>query len=664
MGDVVKNPSLGGKILLGGDVLLGGENNNYIIIGLIAAVIIGVVVYFMFIKKKDKFAVSGTIQSAGPQLGNYGYKEWSNDNVKPEGFAVVGGTNYRTRPAEACGSPSGRVNWRGCDNDFRNLALAWAQKQQHGQPEFFDAAAAVRGENFADFKDSLYLTPLESFVAFDKTFGDAPSIYPGVYKEGMDGNGSMHSRNTDYRGFAAIERARKVGYPSASRETGAAIRGEVVQRMAPKIFSNLEENMADLPVFNVSDPVFRAEAFSPTKKYNYMKGPKRSENFRGQLSSRPATFAGGQQLNPFVGNSGAAAFVPWDLNFNVTDVDSFADVKKKELYSNVGIGTNPYFRKKGAYANDVGAITSNIPFSSNRATFLSDWTGDNAISVADIVNTTFGSAELLNSIGQLSKSELAQFSRLADTYTYEQLHSPIKIKALKCIRELSCKGEICLENPQGKNDVKKLIKQMLNQLDKYDAYVEDAVLEELATMLKPNMRYKNGKVCLKVKFNKNQRDKLKKLEDFVKKNGVAADLALYKALLSKATEITTKLIEINSGFTPFNACRVKAGKTRWDAESGRRVRHGLFTPVNSCNYDDFHKGGKGARTAPMPKQCRSHLNEMVLAASKSDSMESENAYKQAYNKMCACVQRVTGTDYCTGSSYTPGYAEIRASYQK
>jgi len=666
---------------LGGSILLGGDNNNnmMLLVGLGAAVIIGVLVYIFVIRKKDdeeteEFAVSGTIQSAGPQLSNYGYKEWDSDNVKPEGFSVVGGTNYRTRPAEACGSPGGRVNWRGCDNDFRNLSLAWAHKEQHGKPEFFDAAAAVRGENFADFPESLYLSPLESFVAFDKTLGDAPSIFPGVYgyREGMDNTGSMHSRNSEsgYAGFSAIEGARKVGYPEASRVTGAAIRGQLVQDMAPKLF---QENMADLPVFNVSDPVFRAEAFSPTRKYGYMKGTKRTEGFGGHDASRPATFGGGQQLNPFVGMSGAAAFVPWDLNFNVTNVESFANGKKKERYTNAGLGTNSYYRRKGAYADGVGAIVANSPYSSNRAQFLSDWTGATTISAADVINTTFGSAELLNSVGNLSKSELAEFSRLADTYTYEQLHAPIIIKALKALRELSRKGEICLGNPRGKEDVKAQIRQMLTQLEKYDMYVEDAVLEELVSMAKSGLKEKNGKMCLKVDFTQALKDRLRKLEAFVKKNGVAADLALYKALLTKASEITTKLIKIEAGFTPFNACRVKAGRARWDSASGRRVRHGLFTPSNSCDYNDYHKGGRGARSAPMPKQCRGHLNQMVLAINKSDAIESENAYRAAYNKMCACVQRVTGTDYCSGterpgsvySSYSgkvPTYDEIKSQY--
>lgn len=669
-GDIAANPSLGGKILLGGDVLLGGEDNNKMLIGGLAALVIVVlVVYLMCVRNKEKEEgmATGIQQSGGPSLGNWGFREWDNDNV---------------RTAEACGSVGGRINQRGCDNDFRQLAIAEANAGQHGTPEGFNYAGAIRGipsENFSDFPaNQLLLTPLEEpFANFEKTFdtttfGNAPSMWPGVY-EGMDNSGSMHSRNctpfASYKRYREIEALRRLNYPDASRVGGAAVRGQLVQKVAPKALNPCAENMADLPVFNVGMAGFSAEAFSPTGKYGYMKAPKRSNDI-----SERAGWGSGQPTNPFVGDSGSGAFVPFSVrNYLAGDVSETRKKKLGEKYTNVGLGTNSYYRRKGAYADGVGSIVANSPYSSNRAQFLSDWTGATTISAADVVNTTFGSAELLNSVGNLSKSELAEFSRLADTYTYEQLHSPIIIKALRGLRELSRKGEICLGNPRGKEDVKAQIRQMLTQLEKYDMYVEDAVLEELVSMAKSGLKEKNGKMCLKVNFTQAQKDRLRKLEAFVKKNGVAADLALYKALLTKASQITTKLIQLEAGFTPFNACRVKPGRARWDSESGRRIRHGLFTPSNSCDYNDYHKGGKGARSAPMPKQCRGHLNQMVLAINKSDAIESENAYRAAYNKMCACVQRVTGTDYCSGterpgsvySSYSgkvPTYDDIKNQY--
>lgn len=640
-GDIASNPSLGGKILLGGDILLGGQNNNMMLIGAVVAVIIvGLVVYFMYFRNEEGMA-TGIQQSGGPSLGNYGYKEWDNDNV---------------HTAEACGSPGGRINQRGCDNDYRQLAIAEARAGQHGTPEGFDYAAAIRGipsENFADFPpDQLLLTPLESFADFEHTFdtttfGNAPSIWPGVY-EGMDNSGSMHSRNSNpfatYKRYQEIEGLRRLNYPDASRVTGAAVRGQLVEKVAPKALAPKSENMADLPVFNVGMAGFSAEAFSPTRKYGYMKTPKRSEGFANSgLVSKRAGWGSGQPTNPFVGDSGAGAFVPFSIrNYLAGDVSMNQKKKLGEKYTNVGLGSNPYFRRKGHYASADGSIIGNVPFSSNRAQFLRDWVGDSPISSADVINATFGSAELMNSLSQLSTQELNQLSLLADQYTFEELHAPVIVKALKAKRSLSRKGNMCV----GKTNAKDELRAMLKDIESYDSYTNDAVMTEIIRLVKNGLQAKGDQMCLNVNFTQQDKNRLAKLSKFANNKKVIADLAIYRSIMSKAAANTAQQVNLVPGFTPFNACRVKAGRARWDANTGRRIRYGIFTPKDSCDYSDFHASGKGARLASMPLQCRPHLNEMVMAKLMTDPLASENKYKEAYQKMCSCMAKITGKDYC------------------
>jgi len=561
-GQILSNPNLGGKVLLGGGInwasIFNGQEGN-IGIAVIAFVSIFILVialcwFTCFGRNKEGMSQMGAGMGVPPSTDTFGYGLFNRDAVQPAdadsdpmGHSIEGTARQHAEAAQT--------------------AIFHRKEAQHAGIEGFDPDAWVSGqEDYVDYEKEV---PLQELFAdpLTKTLGYAPAVVP---IEGMADEGDsayVLARDTKIYDPIVVPSASRVGEGQWITALGTA---KIKKAFAHRAQEKAMENMADVgptvSIQNVGTPVFGLEEDKPgqLEAYRNMKVPKRSRYSRSEHMVNPNLCAregevkllSGRGVNPNSVNIGHHVGynpfcdppAPVVGNLRLAGRRFHAKEGAQE-----GFGLAGYHKKKGylgslggslprgnSYDN-LGVDATNMAYTTDKVKFLSMFDNKDLAHVIEdkcdehgrcdikYVGGPKSKGKMLNMIYQLSPTERKELKDISKKYTRYQLNSRSRIAALVNKKKVA-----------GTN--------------------------------------------ANITFTAVDERELSNLQKFINENGPEIDR--FQTLSEKAAVRLSQKQYIVSGHAPSNACKVRPG-LRYYGPSGRLQRLTKYVPANSCNYQDY-----------------------------------------------------------------------------
>jgi hypothetical protein len=505
LGDLMlKNPSLGGKMLLGG-----ADNSKvYMIIAAIVVVIlIGLGVYwymYMHDKKEQMTSSSGAFIGVGPSADTYGY-----------GLFNVDGTESSDISHDPFGRPI-----RSANVDYiAGLQTAEFHKrmQDPNQKEFFDPRAVVEGrENFVEWsdRDGVVLEEAMRDNAVGRTLGIAPSVVP---RENMTNN---RKKNSIYGKILDLNRRSSV-VPSASAAGENEWQTALFQAQAKDLFKHRRqdknmENMAD--VGPLSDNVSQylslqnigAGQFAPdVELFKEMKKTKRGSyehlTNTGRVDVLPDT--GVQFYNPYIGQE--PAYNPYEVPSApaIANLRARPQKKKSKLIEKFGVKpshkTYPYPTKYTSQHTGANRGVRPSPYTTRQVQFQTAFDPE---------------GQALAAVSELSESERRELKALTEKYSVMQLDARNLIKNLRQKKSLAAKRQdvkFTAANQQTLEELIKFVNEHGTDIDRWNEliqksrlslakkqYIRPTHIPQNACRVHPGLRYygRTGELRRKTKF--------------------------------------------------------------------------------------------------------------------------------------------------------------------
>jgi len=473
LGLMLKNPSLGGKVLFGGAGEWESFKNNMVIGGAVFVTVLLLVIALCWFtclgNKSERFAPSGAFHGVGPSTSTFGYGLFNNDGTQSSNIA---------------NDPFGRPIKDTVTNYIAGLQTAeFRKKVRDGEAEQFDPNAVVDGrENFAEWSDadgivleeSMVETPITGNV-LGHTYGIAPPLPPSE---------SMANTNNGIYGKIYNLNRRSSVVPAASFAGENEWQSALFQSQAKKLFRDKEEqksmeNMADVgpaAVDNVGQYIslqnVGAGEFSPNvETFKEMKRTKRStyEHFNQMPGTVPVLPSVGVQFNnPYIGHE--VAFNPYIMPADPAIANlRLPALKKKPISEGFGETSShkiySYPHKYNAQYSGYNQYIRPRPYTGDKVKFQSGFSKK---------------GEVLNAIYKLSSSERQELKSISQKYTRYQLDSRMRIQGLQNKKKLAAKNNNVMFTAADGAELKNLqefINKHGTEIDRFNNLVQKASMK-------------------------------------------------------------------------------------------------------------------------------------------------------------------------------------------
>lgn len=564
-GQILSNPSLGGKVLLrGGQGGIGdifeGQTKN------IGIAVIAFVTVFLLVLALCWFTCYGD-RSEGMVGGVTGDWHGAPPSSDTFGFGLL--DKFGQRNQNYGDDPMGRPIHKTVGEMGEAINTAYFRQRQ--AEEGFDPNAIVAGkEDYADIDpNAVQLAELfaDTGDELSPTWGYAPPMIPFAKKEGMandepiyDVSGNIYRSDTVLKNpdawpggyndwaVAQAERVLKRAYSEKAMENMADVGPMAAQDSTRKV----------IPIQTVGRGVFGLEETGDQlEAYRNIKVPRRAKY--EHMSNTPDNV----QLSTLLGvNNNADSTVKWDNPYNpfpdptrpiVSNLKPAALKYRSDLAKEEGFGLAGYHKKKGylgslggtvprgsAYDN-LGTDVTNMPYTGDKAEFISLFQNKDLADVIEDKCDQYGRCDIsyvggpkklgtiIDLVYQLSPSERQELKNLAGKFSRYQLNARDRIAALQQKRKMATTNH-------------------------------------------------------NIKYTALDTEELNNLKKFVAENGVEIDK--FHELTEKAAVKLSQKRYIIPSHTPSNACKVPPG-LRYYGPAGKLQRLTKFVPSNSCQYQDL-----------------------------------------------------------------------------
>lgn len=445
LSQMFSNPQLGGKVLFGGWGSGMMQEQNMLVMGVVAILAVAFVLYIIWMYYPEKFDTQfygvGPSASHIPGEGTYGYAQ------------ALTYQNQR-EPQE-----------------LAEYQLLMNQR-----------AADLKKEGFADTS----LLMLEEFDGGYKEPQDTLG-YPQPIPERMTNAGCP--TNTALRSGGVHEVMRRISrVPFATGEGATTHSVYQLQKARKQCRKSDTENMANIvPFIPISNTSVVAD---PMEAYTNLRQPRRTtyrEGYEGTDNALNSRRLVAQDDSPNIGMLGAPfGFV------DPTQVDLAGGLGRKENF-----GLNSYHKKKGSELTgyytpsySAGAVSNDgrVPYTSDRAQFLtlfkqnkdanvveSDCDANGRCKISFVGNPDNLGGELANLVNQLTNDERNELLALSGRYTRYQLNARERLQTLK--QKQANKNLTFTSSDKSEVDnLIQLLKISGRDIDRYNVLVEKSAL--------------------------------------------------------------------------------------------------------------------------------------------------------------------------------------------
>lgn len=557
-GNMLSNPSLGGKVLLGGAGMDFFKKNGQwdtrkvIVTVVVIAVVLGLVLFLTGYLAFGKENMTGTTQfgvgptaSHIPGYGTYGYAQALTYNLQREPNELAehqvvqaqrrADRKYQNKQSEGMADMLLLDEMANMDNN----SLLMLKEQMVGVDplveEMVDMELENRGFTTQDIQDAL--------GTLDNPFENMSDLCDSV----IDDSG-VHG---------LLRRATRVGYDVQSGEAARAVNQLYKGCIIP------QENMKDLspavtierpvlPGFNIGGISAGPEAFSEMKiprRSEHMSNPRVMEENATEM--RKGNFVVTQVSSPNIGEIGSGqigyqdptqvdlAGIPASLNTK-THYHAHSTVAEGISPNVESFGLMPNYKKKGYNSRGYGGTG---PYSGDQVKFLTLSKDNQGAKVVESDCDQYGRCkisfveqpgkftDLVDVIYELNRTEREELMNLGRRFTRYQLNARDRL------RELSAK-------------------KALAQTDS------------------------------SVQFTELDQQEIATLQEFLQING--ADVDRYNELVKKSLVKLSEKQYIVARNVPYNACQVPKGMRRY-GKGGQLVNLNKFLPANACDYLDYDR---------------------------------------------------------------------------
>lgn len=546
--NMLKNPALGGKVLLGGAPDFWRNCKSPIVVTVIVAILFMIILSMAFswgFTKEGMSAIQGIGPTAShiPGYGTYGYAQALTYNLQRE--------------------PNELVEQQILDSQ-RAAGMAYENKLA-GKESMSNAGNLYLKEAMLE---PLYKEKMANIGDPGKALGISTNPF---MPERMT-NGKMNILSAAIANGGASEALRRsLGTSESDIPSNEAVRG--IRQIAAA--SQMQENMADIgrlaittaqdinkprvPLYNIGLPAFQPEGFS-NNSYAHLKTPRRArEHFTGETDVTPerkGAFVTWQVASPNIGyiGQGQLGFQdPSQVDLAGLEGQGYGKYSKAQINDEQAenFGLLPYHKKKGGeisgFTRGYGSgsntrYTQNLPYSGDQLKYLT-LSKDNA-----------GAKVVESDCDQYGRCKISFLEEPSGNFT----------DLVDVIYELT---------PSERNE----LMQLSNKFTGYQLNAQDRVNELIK---KKNLANSNSNI----KFTGADSSEMKTLSEFVKLN--KKDLDRYNYLIKKAVVKLSEKQYIIARNIPANACQVPKGDRRY-GQGGELQRLNQFLPANACDYSDY-----------------------------------------------------------------------------